>query len=139
MALNDGRVISNFITQALRGQPVTIYGDGGHTRSFCYISDLVTGIIAMMEQDDLMGPVNLGNPSEISISELAEKIIKATGSTAKIEHLPLPLDDPVKRCPDIGLARSKLNWQPDVSLEHGIKQTIDYFREKLAAAGDAQS
>ncbi len=137
MALNDGRVISNFITQALRGQPVTIYGDGRHTRSFCYISDLVNGIIAMMEQDDFIGPVNLGNPSEISISELAEKIIKATSTTTKIKHLPLPPDDPVKRCPDIGLARSKLNWQPEVSLEQGLKQTIDYFREKLAAADDA--
>jgi UDP-glucuronate decarboxylase len=132
MALNDGRVISNFITQALRRRPLTIYGDGNHTRSFCYVSDLVKGITAMMEQDDFIGPVNLGNPDEITISELAKNIINATGTSAEIEYLPLPPDDPVKRCPDIGLAKSRLDWQPEVDFERGLKQTIDYFRKKLA-------
>jgi UDP-glucuronate decarboxylase len=133
MALDDGRVISNFITQALRGEPLTIYGDGSHTRSFCYISDMVKGIIAMMEQDDFTGPINLGNPYEISISELAENIIKATGSTAEIDYRPLPPDDPVRRCPDISLAKSKLNWEPEIDFEIGLSQTIDYFRNRLAA------
>lgn len=133
MAVNDGRVISNFTIQALRGQPLTLYGDGSHTRSFCYVSDMVDGLIAMMDQGDLIGPVNLGNPSEISISELANKIIKATGANVEIRYLPLPPDDPVKRCPDIGLAKSKLNWQPLVEFDTGLSQTIDYFREKLSA------
>ncbi len=133
MALNDGRVISNFITQALRGQSVTIYGDGNHTRSFCYISDMVEGLRAMMDQDDFLGPVNLGNPYELSISKLAENIINATGTNVGIEYLPLPPDDPVKRCPDIRLAKSKLNWQPEVDFEEGLGQTIDYFQQKLSA------
>jgi len=133
MAVNDGRVISNFTIQALRGQPLTLYGDGSHTRSFCYVSDMVDGLIAMMDQDDFIGPVNLGNPSEISISELANKIIKATGANVEIRYLPLPPDDPVKRCPDIGLAKSKLNWQPLVDFDRGLSQTIHYFREKLSA------
>ena len=133
MALDDGRVISNFITQALRGEPLTIYGDGSHTRSFCYISDMVKGIIAMMEQDDFTGPINLGNPYEISISELAENVIKATGSTVEIDYRPLPPDDPVRRCPDISLAKSKLNWEPEIDFEIGLSQTIDYFRNRLAA------
>ena len=131
MALNDGRVISNFITQALRGQSVTIYGDGNHTRSFCYISDMVEGLRAMMDQDDFLGPVNLGNPYELSISKLAENIINATGTNVGIEYLPLPPDDPVKRCPDIRLAKSKLNWQPEVDFEEGLSQTINYFQQKL--------
>ena len=133
MAVNDGRVISNFTIQALRGQPLTLYGDGSHTRSFCYVSDMVNGLIAMMDQGDFIGPVNLGNPSEISISELANKIIKATGANVEIKYLPLPPDDPVKRCPDIGLAKSRLNWQPLVDFDSGLIQTIDYFREKLSA------
>ena len=134
MALDDGRVISNFITQALRGEPLTIYGDGSHTRSFCYISDMVKGMVAMMEQDDFTGPINLGNPHEISISELAENVVKATGSTAEIEYRPLPPDDPVRRCPDISLAKAKLNWQPEIDFEIGLSQTIDYFRNRLAAS-----
>jgi UDP-glucuronate decarboxylase len=137
MALNDGRVMSNFITQALRGEPITIYGDGSHTRSFCYISDMVKGMIAMMEQDDLIGPVNLGNPQEISISELADSIIKTTGSTGEIEHRPLPPDDPVRRCPDISLASAKLNWQPEIDFKTGLSQTIEYFRNKLESLGKA--
>ena len=133
MALNDGRVISNFITQALRGEFLTIYGDGSHTRSFCYISDMVEGMVAMMEQSDFIGPINLGNPHEISILELAENVIKTTGSSARIEYHTLPPDDPAKRCPDISLARSKLNWQPKVDFETGLRETIDYFRKKLGA------
>jgi UDP-glucuronate decarboxylase len=131
MALNDGRVMSNFITQALRGKPITIYGDGSHTRSFCYISDMVRGMIAMMEQDEWIGPVNLGNPQEISIAELADSVIKATGSTTDMEYRPLPPDDPVRRCPDITLARAKLNWQPEIDFKTGLSQTIEYFKNKL--------
>ena len=131
MALNDGRVMSNFITQALRGKPLTIYGDGSHTRSFCYVSDMVKGIIAMMEQDEFAGPVNLGNPQEISIAELAESIIKTTGSTAGIEYKPLPPDDPVRRCPDIALAKAELNWEPEIDFKTGLSQTIEYFKNKL--------
>jgi UDP-glucuronate decarboxylase len=131
MALNDGRVMSNFITQALRGKPLTIYGDGSHTRSFCYVSDMVKGMIAMMEQDEFVGPVNLGNPQEISIAELAESIIKTTGSTAGIEYKPLPPDDPVRRCPDIALAKAELNWEPEIDFKTGLSQTIEYFKNKL--------
>ena len=133
MALNDGRVISNFITQALRGQPLTIYGDGNHTRSFCYVSDMVKGMIAMMEQDEFTGPVNLGNPQELSIAELAESIIESTGSKAGIEYQPLPPDDPVRRCPDISLAKAQLNWQPEIDFKTGLSQTIEYFKNKLEA------
>ncbi len=131
MALNDGRVMSNFITQALRGKPLTIYGDGSHTRSFCYVSDMVKGMIAMMEQEEFVGPVNLGNPQEISIAELAESIIKTTGSTAGIEYKPLPPDDPVRRCPDIALAKAELNWEPEIDFKTGLSQTIEYFKNKL--------
>jgi UDP-glucuronate decarboxylase len=131
MALDDGRVMSNFITQALRGKPLTVYGDGSHTRSFCYVSDMVKGMIAMMEQEEFPGPVNLGNPQEISISELAESIIKATGSTGGIEYQPLPPDDPVRRCPDIALAKAELNWEPEINFKTGLSQTIEYFKNKL--------
>ena len=133
MALNDGRVMSNFITQALRGQPLTIYGDGNHTRSFCYVSDMVKGMIAMMEQDEFIGPTNLGNPQELSIAELAESIIKTTGSKAGMEYQPLPPDDPVRRCPDISLAKAQLNWQPEIDFKTGLSQTIEYFKNKLEA------
>ena len=135
MALNDGRVMSNFITQALRAKPLTIYGDGSHTRSFCYVSDMVKGMIAMMEQEEFTGPVNLGNPQEISIAELAESIIKATGSTGGMEYKPLPPDDPVRRCPDITLAKAQLNWQPEIDFKTGLSQTIEYFKNKLEAMG----
>ena len=137
MALNDGRVMSNFITQALRGQPLTIYGVGDHTRSFCYVSDMVKGMIAMMEQDEFTGPVNLGNPQEISIAELAESIIESTGSKAGMEYQPLPPDDPVRRCPDISLAKAKLNWQPEIDFKTGLSQTIEYFKNKLESMGQA--
>lgn len=131
MALNDGRVISNFMVQALVGRPLTIYGEGSQTRSFCYVSDMVEGLIRLMEQDDLIGPLNLGNPHEMSMLELAKTIIDVTGSTAGIEYKPLPPDDPVKRRPDITAARTKLGWQPTVSLREGLSLTVRYFQQKL--------
>ena len=127
MAENDGRVVSNFILQALRGQDITVYGDGSQTRSFCFVTDLVEGIIRMMECDNFIGPVNLGNPAETTILEFAEKIIKLTGSSSKIIFKPLPADDPKQRQPDITLAGARLGWQPSVPVEDGLKKTIDYF------------
>ena len=125
---NDGRVVSNFIVQALQNKDITIYGDGTHTRSFQYIDDLLHGLIAMMNsRDQFIGPVNIGNPNEFTIKELAEKIISLTGSKSKIVHLPLPEDDPKQRQPDISLAKRELNWQPTVQLEYGLKKTITYF------------
>jgi UDP-glucuronate decarboxylase len=131
MAVDDGRVVSNFIVQALKGAPLTVYGDGGQTRSFCYVSDLIEGLTLMMEAEDVAGPINLGNPREFTILELAELVLKLTGSRSKIEHLPLPEDDPVRRCPDIALARTKLGWEPKVVLEEGLERTIAYFRDRL--------
>ncbi|MCX6564240.1 MAG: SDR family oxidoreductase [Candidatus Aminicenantes bacterium] len=133
MAVNDGRVVSNFIVQALRGDPITIYGDGGQTRAFCYVSDLIKGIRRMMDQETTIGPINLGNPSEFTIIELAEKIIKMTGSRSKFVHKPLPSDDPVRRRPDISMAKAKLGWEPKVSLDEGLARTIEYFKETLGA------
>lgn len=133
MALDDGRVISNFIVQALRGEQLTVYGDGSQTRSFCYVSDLVEGLILLMEKDEFIGPVNLGNPHEMTMLELAETIIKITGSQGDIEYRPLPPDDPVKRRPDITLARTRLGWRPKVPFDEGLSLTIDYFRQRLAA------
>jgi len=131
MAVDDGRVISNFIVQALRKEPLTVYGDGSQTRSFCYVSDLIEGLEKMMATEDFLGPMNLGNPSEFTIIELAEKIIKLTKSSSKIIHKPLPSDDPEQRCPDISLAQEKLGWKPKTNLEEGLKETIDYFKKKL--------
>jgi len=131
MAINDGRVVSNFIVQALRNEPLTIYGDGSQTRSFCYVSDLIEGLCRMMDAEGLTGPLNLGNPGEFTISELAEKVIRLTQSRSKITHKPRPSDDPLHRRPDISLAREKLGWEPKVSLEEGLAQTIDYFKERL--------
>ncbi|MCX7698798.1 MAG: SDR family oxidoreductase [Candidatus Goldbacteria bacterium] len=126
---DDGRVVSNFIVQALKGEDITIYGDGNQTRSFCYIDDMVDGLIKLMNSaDDFTGPVNLGNPVEVSILTLAEKIIELTSSKSKIVFKPLPADDPKRRQPDITLAKQKLNWQPLTSLEEGLLKTIDYFR-----------
>jgi len=126
---NDGRVVSNFIMQALRDQPITIYGDGSQTRSFCYVSELIDGLIRLMESaDDFTGPVNLGNPDEFSIRELAEKVIQLTGSRSEIVQRPLPADDPKQRQPDISLARSRLGWSPTVPLAKGLESTIAYFR-----------
>jgi len=132
MAMDDGRVVSNFIVQALRGEPLTIYGKGEQTRSFCYVSDLVEGMVKMMEQDEFEGPVNLGNPQETRIIELAELILKYTGSKSKIISKPLPQDDPIQRKPDISLAGEKLDWQPKISLEEGLKETIAYFKKELS-------
>ncbi len=131
MAEDDGRVVSNFIIQALRGEDLTVYGDGSQTRSFCYVSDLVKGLAGMMKADGFTGPVNVGNPAEFTIMELAEKVIGATGSKSRIVFKALPADDPARRCPDIGLAREKLGWQPAVGLEDGLARTVDYFRQKL--------
>jgi len=131
MAVNDGRVVSNFIVQALRGDPITVYGDGSQTRSFCYVSDLIEGLHSMMEAENLIGPVNIGNPGEFTIAELARLVIRLTQSKSKIVHQPLPSDDPVRRQPDISLAKTKLAWAPKVSLEEGLAPTIAYFKEKL--------
>lgn len=128
MDSNDGRVVSNFIIQAISGNPITIYGTGLQTRSFQYVSDLITGIYNMMEMENFIGPVNLGNPDEFTIKELAQKIISKTGSGGKITYKPLPIDDPVKRKPDISLAKNKLGWEPKVSLGEGLDKTIAYFK-----------
>jgi len=128
LAMDDGRVVSNFVIQALKNEPLTIYGDGSQTRSFCYVSDLIRGLALLMKNDELIGPINLGNPSEYKIIALAEKIIKLTKSSSRIVHKPLPSDDPVRRCPDITLAQDKLGWQPEISLEEGLENTIEYFR-----------
>lgn len=131
MAIDDGRVVSNFIVQALKGEPLAVYGDGSQTRSFCYVSDLVEGLLAMMGLDDTIGPVNLGNPDEFTILALAEKIIELTSSSSRIVHEPMPADDPPRRCPDISYATDKLHWIPKVGLEEGLMKTISYFKEKL--------
>ncbi|PKP78744.1 MAG: NAD-dependent dehydratase [Alphaproteobacteria bacterium HGW-Alphaproteobacteria-3] len=132
---NDGRVVSNFIVQALRGEDITIYGEGSQTRSFCYMDDLIEGFVRLMSTGpDFTGPVNLGNPGEFSILQLAEKVIELTGSKSKLVYKPLPADDPTQRCPDISLAKKVLGWQPAVSLEPGLKHTIKYFDELLRDA-----
>jgi len=132
MQINDGRVISNFIAQALKGEDITVYGDGSQTRSFCYIDDMIEGLIRLMNTpDEIIGPINLGNPKETSILELAQKIIELTGSNSKIVFKPLPQDDPRRRCPDITKAKLILNWEPKISLEEGLKTTIEYFKLKL--------
>jgi UDP-glucuronate decarboxylase len=129
MLQNDGRVVSNFIVQALRNEPITIYGDGTQTRSFCFADDLIDAMIRMMNSEaGFTGPVNIGNPGEFSMLELAEKVIALTGSRSKISHMPLPADDPKQRQPDITLARTRLGWEPKVPLEEGLKKTIEYFK-----------
>jgi UDP-glucuronate decarboxylase len=129
MLPDDGRVVSNFIVQALKGKAITIYGDGSQTRAFCYVDDLIDGLVRLMDAgDDLTGPVNLGNPSEFTIAELAEKVMALTGSKAKFENRPLPADDPTQRCPDISLARATLAWEPTVTLDDGLKKTIEFFK-----------
>jgi UDP-glucuronate decarboxylase len=128
---DDGRVVSNFITQALRSRDLTVYGDGSQTRSFCYVDDLVEGFLLFMDApDDCIGPMNLGNPHEISVSELAGQIIALTGSSSKVTHAPLPPDDPRQRKPDISLARDRLGWEPKVGLTEGLEKTIRYFNER---------
>ena len=132
MAIDDGRVVSNFIVQALKGKPITIYGDGSQTRSFCYVDDLIDGLIRLMESPPcLTGPVNLGNPGEFSMRELADLVIELTGSRARIEHRPLPQDDPRQRKPDISFAHAELGWQPTVPLREGLMRTIAYFKTLL--------
>lgn len=132
MNLNDGRVVSNFIVQALKGEDITIYGDGTQTRSFCYVDDLIDAMIKMMNsRDDFTGPVNLGNPTEFKIIELAEMILKLINSKSKIVYKPLPEDDPMQRKPVIDLAKKELNWEPKIPLEEGLKATIQYFKELL--------
>ena len=129
---NDGRVVSNFVVQALKGDDITIYGDGQQTRSFCYVDDLVEAMIRMMESRvDFTGPVNIGNPGEFSMLQLAELVIKLTGSKSKIVYQPLPQDDPKQRRPDISLAKQEFDWQPNIQLEAGLKKTIDYFAQRI--------
>jgi UDP-glucuronate decarboxylase len=131
---NDGRVVSNFIVQALKGDPITLYGNGSQTRAFCYVDDLLEGWIRLMAApDDVTGPINIGNPVETTVAELAHKIIDLTGSRSKIEHRPLPVDDPTQRCPDISRAKSLLGWEPKVPLETGLKKTIAYFDRLLGS------
>lgn len=132
MSMNDGRVVSNFIVQALKGEDITIYGDGTQTRSFCYVDDLIDGMIRMMNsRDGFTGPVNLGNPGEFTMLELAQMVIKLTDSHSKIVHQPLPQDDPAQRRPVIDLAKAELDWQPSIKLEDGLVKTIQYFKDKL--------
>ena len=131
---NDGRVVSNFIVQALKGEPITIYGDGSQTRSFCFASDLVSGLIALMDSGpETTGPINLGNPVEFTVRELAALVIALTGSRSKIVHQPLPHDDPKQRKPDISLAKAQLGWEPRISLDQGLRQTIAYFEKAIIA------
>ncbi len=132
MAVNDGRVVTNFIVQALHNEDITIFGKGQQTRSFQYVDDLVLGVSKMMQKDNFIGPVNIGNPDEFTILELAETVIKLTGSRSKLVHHPLPADDPTQRKPDISLAKEKLNWEPTVRLEEGLKKTIAYFEQVLS-------
>jgi len=132
MLPDDGRVVSNFIVQALKGQDITVYGEGSQTRSFCYVDDLVDGLVRMMNTENFIGPVNLGNPDEYTILDFAKKIIAMTGSKSKIVHKPLPSDDPTQRQPDITLAGEKLGWKPKVSVDDGLKRTIEFFRKEIA-------
>lgn len=127
MHVEDGRVVSNFVVQALRNENITVYGDGSQTRSFCYVDDLVNGIISMMDTENFTGPVNLGNEGEFTVRELAEMVVQLTNSNSKIEYRPLPSDDPTRRRPDLTLARSKLGYEPTVQLRDGLKKTIEYF------------
>lgn len=132
---NDGRVVSNFIVQALKGEPITLYGDGAQTRSFCYVDDLIEGFVRLMNSSDgVTGPVNLGNPHEFTIRQLAELVLSLTGSRSRLLHLPLPADDPTQRQPDIGLARETLGWEPKIELVEGLQKTIAYF-ERLLSGG----
>jgi len=132
MQLNDGRVVPNFVKQALRGEDLTVYGDGSQTRSFCYVSDEVDGFIRLAKATEHL-PVNIGNPNEFTILECAREVIKVTGSKSKISYAPLPQDDPKQRCPDITKARQLLGWEPKIDLETGLRMSLDYFRKAVAA------
>jgi len=137
MHVHDGRVVSNFIVQALRGEPITIYGDGSQTRSFCYVDDLVDALVRLMgTPDEVTGPINLGNPAELTVKALAERVVALTGSRSRIEYRPLPEDDPKQRQPDIALARSTLGWEPTTPLEEGLAKTVAYF-DRLLESGEA--
>ncbi len=137
---SDGRVVSNFIVQALRGRELTIYGDGSQTRAFCYVDDMIEGLVRLMQTPEgVTGPVNLGNPHEIAVKDLAERIIALTGSRARIVHRPLPADDPTQRCPDVGLARRLLGWEPAIPLEIGLERTIAYFDRTIAGSDSKAS
>jgi UDP-glucuronate decarboxylase len=138
MCPDDGRVVSNFIVQALRGEPITVYGDGSQTRSFCYVSDLVDGLVRMMASS-VTGPVNLGNPREMTVLDIARLVVEMTGGKSEIEFRALPSDDPRRRKPDIRLARERLGWEPKVSLEEGLRSTIDYFRDRLSISSAADA
>lgn len=131
MQINDGRVVSNFIVQAIKNENITVYGDGNQTRSFCYVDDLIEGIILMMNKEQFLGPVNLGNPLEITVKQLAEEIIKLTSSSSKLVFNDLPVDDPKQRCPNINIARKKLEWSPKVEREEGLTKTINYFNSLI--------
>jgi UDP-glucuronate decarboxylase len=134
MLPNDGRVVSNFIVQALQDKPLQIFGDGSHTRSFCYVDDMVDGLIRLMNSSqEVTGPINLGNPGEFTILELAKKVLALVGNACPIEHHPLPSDDPARRKPDIGQAREVLGWEPTIPLEEGLKRTVEYFRNTLGS------
>jgi UDP-glucuronate decarboxylase len=131
MLADDGRVVSNFIVQALKGENLTVYGDGSQTRSFCYVDDLIEGFVRLMNQDKTVGPVNIGNPGEFTMLELAELVLKKVGGKSKITNLPLPSDDPKQRRPDITLAKDVLGWEPKVPLDEGLDRTIEYFRQAI--------
>jgi len=131
MRPDDGRVVSNFICQALKNEDISVYGDGSQTRSFCYVDDLIEAMMRVMNQDQCAGPINIGNPGEFTILELAQKIIELTGSKSKIIYEPLPSDDPLQRKPDISLAREIIDWKPEIDLEIGLKRTIQYFRASV--------
>jgi dTDP-glucose 4,6-dehydratase len=129
MSARDGRIVTNFITQALNGDPLTIYGDGSQTRSFCYVDDLIRGIVAMIDCAE-SGPVNLGNPEEFTVTAFAQLVLRVTGSDSPVEHLPLPVDDPTRRCPDIARASQVLGWQPQIPVEDGVRRTVEWFRSR---------
>ena len=131
MHVADGRVVSNFIVQALRGEPITLYGDGSQTRSFCYVDDLIEGIVRFVDQDQEIGPINLGNPQEFTIRELAEKVVELTGSKSELIYKPLPADDPQQRKPDISFAKELLNWEPTIGLNEGLQRTIADFAARI--------
>jgi nucleoside-diphosphate-sugar epimerase len=131
MAMNDGRVVSNFIVQALSGDPITVYGDGSQIRSLCYVDDLITGLIALFDSEDAKGPINLGNPEPITMMQLAEEIINLTNSSSEIVFEPLPGDDPITREPNIDKARSILGWNPKIGRSEGLRKTVDFFRNTL--------
>ncbi len=139
MSARDGRIVTNFITQALNGDPLTIYGDGSQTRSFCYVDDLIRGIVAMIDSTE-NGPVNLGNPEEFTVAEFAELVLRLTGSASLVEHLPLPVDDPTRRCPVISRARQALGWEPEIRVEDGLRRTVELvpFPARGSADGPGQ-